>query len=186
MDHALITALVERWRLETHIFHLLHGEMGITLQDIEVMLGVHVDGLPITGAVKMDWPTLCLQLLGHCPLDPISHPNENTSILARTRLRFTWLDAQFRVPLATDVTDEVVQQHAHYRILERLGTILFMDKSADRVSVMPLQFLNPISNAKRYSWGSGALAWLYRHLYRASETKAMQIGGAMMLVQLWA
>ena len=26
------------------------------------------------------------------------------------------------------------------------------------LSVMPLQFLNPISDAKKYSWGSGALA----------------------------
>ena len=102
------------------------------------------------------------------------------------RLRFTWLDAQFSGPLDVDATDEIVQQHARYHILDRLGTILFMDKSADWVSVMPLQFLNPISNAKRYSWGSGALAWLYRHLYKASETKAMQIGEAMMLVQLWA
>jgi len=31
VDHALITTLVERWRPETHIFHLLHGEMGITI-----------------------------------------------------------------------------------------------------------------------------------------------------------
>ncbi|KAL0011171.1 hypothetical protein SO802_006279 [Lithocarpus litseifolius] len=51
---------------------------------------------------------------------------------------------------------------------------------------MPLQFLNPISDAKRNSWGSGALAWLYRHLCKASEIKAKQIGGALMLVQLWA
>lgn len=160
--------------------------MGIILQDIEVMLGVPVDGLPITGAVKMDWPTLCLELLGHRPPDPIPHPHENTSILAGARLRFTWLDALFSGPLAADATDEVVQQHARYHILDRLGTILFMDKSADRVSVLPLQFLNPISNAKRYSWGSGALAWLYRHLCKASESKAKQIGGAVMLVQLWA
>ena len=186
VDHALITALVERWRPETHTFHLPHGEMSITVQDIEVMLGVPVDGLPITGAVKMEWPTLCLELLGHRPPDPIPHPHENTSILAGARLRFTWLDALFSGPLAADATDEVVQQHARYHILDRLGTILFMDKLADRVSVLPLQFLNPISNAKRYSWGSGALAWLYRHLCKASESKAKQIGGAVMLVQLWA
>nr|XP_023905012.1 serine/threonine-protein phosphatase 7 long form homolog [Quercus suber] len=160
--------------------------MGITLQDIEVMLGVPIDGLPVTGSVKLGWPALCLELLGHRPPDPIPHPNENKSILAGARVRVTWLKEQFRDPLAADATDEVVQQHARYHILFRLGTILFVDKSADRVSVMPLQFLNPISNAKRYSWGSGALAWLYRHLCKASETKAMQMGGALMLVQLWA
>ena len=95
VDHALITSLVERWHLETHTFHLSHGEMGITLQDIDVMLGVPIDGLPVTGSVKLDWPVLCLELLGHHPLDLIPHPHENKSILTRARLRVTWLEAQF-------------------------------------------------------------------------------------------
>ena len=30
IDHGLITALVKRWRPETHMFHLPHGEMSIT------------------------------------------------------------------------------------------------------------------------------------------------------------
>ena len=59
VDHVLITALVERWCPETHTFHLPHREMGITLQDIEVMLGIPVDGLPVTGRTDLKWNEVC-------------------------------------------------------------------------------------------------------------------------------
>ena len=65
--------------------------MGIILQDIEVMLGVPVDGLPMTGGVKLDWLALCRELLGHRPLDPVPHPYENMSILVGARIRVNWL-----------------------------------------------------------------------------------------------
>ena len=87
VDHALITTLVKRWRSKMHMFHLTHGEMGITLQDIEVILGVPVNGLPVVGKVRLDWSGSCLELLGHRPPDPIPHPYENKSILAEARIR---------------------------------------------------------------------------------------------------
>ena len=40
LGHALITAFVERWCPKTHTFHLPHGEMMITLQDVEVIIGL--------------------------------------------------------------------------------------------------------------------------------------------------
>src|SRR3989442_4932058 len=48
-DWALLSAWVERWRTETHTFHLPIGAATITLQDVEVILGVPVDGRPVSG-----------------------------------------------------------------------------------------------------------------------------------------
>ena len=66
-----------------------------------------------------------------------------------------------------------------------LAGTLSMDKSGERVLIMYLQFFNPISNGKKYSWGSVALSWLYRHLCKASEKTTKKIGSALLLVQLW-
>ena len=106
VDHALITALVERWCPEMHTFHLPHGEMGITLQDIEVMLGISVDRLPVIGRTNLKWNEVCRDLLGHELLPVI--PNLNKSTLIGVRIKYKWLDAQFATPLGTDANDEVV------------------------------------------------------------------------------
>ena len=46
--------------------------------------------------------------------------------------------------------------------------------------------LEDFDAAGRYSWGSAALAWLYRELCRATDPKSCDIAGALILVQLWA
>ena len=52
INHGLMLALVERWQLETHTFHLPHGEMSITLQDMEVILGPPIDGEVLVGPTR--------------------------------------------------------------------------------------------------------------------------------------
>ncbi|XP_031127589.1 uncharacterized protein LOC116029686 [Ipomoea triloba] len=42
--------MVDRWRLETHCFHLPFGEVTITLQDVEMLLRLRVDGLAVTSS----------------------------------------------------------------------------------------------------------------------------------------
>nr|KYP40537.1 Serine/threonine protein phosphatase 7 long form isogeny [Cajanus cajan] len=45
----MVTSLVERWRAETHTFHLPIGECTINLEDVALQLGLKVDGKPISG-----------------------------------------------------------------------------------------------------------------------------------------
>lgn len=44
VDKALLTALVDRWRPETHTFHLPCGEVAPTLEDVAFLLGLPLDG----------------------------------------------------------------------------------------------------------------------------------------------
>ena len=55
IDHNLIMTFVERWRPETHTFHLPHGETTITLQDVEVLLGIPFDGEAIVRTTDLKW-----------------------------------------------------------------------------------------------------------------------------------
>ena len=119
-------------------------------------------------------------MLGHRPPDRDLGGHKNTVVMEGLRVKAKWLEDWY--PLLADTTEELVQQYAQFYILEMLASILFMDKFGKRHSIMYLQFFNSISNGKKYSWGSASLSWLYRHLCKASEKIAKQIGGAMLLV----
>ena len=70
IDNCLISALVKRWRLETHTFHLPYGEMSITLQDVEVIFGLPIDGEVLVGPTAVEdgtWRQVCGELLGFTP-----------------------------------------------------------------------------------------------------------------------
>ena len=183
IDNCLISALVERWRPETHTFHLPHGEMTITLEDVEVIFGLPIDGDVLVGptAVVHDggWRQLCTELLGFSP------PNDNKTLVGQ-RILISRLVEAVAAPLPHDATEMQIHQYARCYILALIGDKLFMEKSGDRVHLMFLDFMRNLRDPPQYSWGSGCLAWLYRELCRASEKGASQIGGTCTLVQYWA
>ena len=138
LDHALITTLVERWRSKTHSFHLPHGEMTIKLQDMEVIMGVPIDGLPVVGFTSTNWGNLYAKLLGHRSPNKAIGASENIAMLCRPRVKVCWLESQFSDPIPADAIDLLMQQYVRFYILEMLGGMLFIDKSGERLSIMYL------------------------------------------------
>ena len=179
LDHALITTFVERWRPETHTFHLPHGEMTITLQDVEVIIGFPVEGEAMVGPTQRTWTDVCAKMLG------IQIPNGPQNVLRGQRILIPTLVERITEPLPPDASEIQVHQYARCYILALLGDMVFLDKSRDKVHLMWLEFMQNLRNPRKYSWGSAALSWLYRQLCNATDKKAKQIGGPLILVQLW-
>jgi hypothetical protein len=70
IDLSLMHGLAERWRPETHTFHLPVGEMTVTLGDVSALWGLRIDGDPIGGiSDHPDLQRMIPELLGY-------HPNQ--------------------------------------------------------------------------------------------------------------
>ncbi|MFQ6662614.1 hypothetical protein Gotur_030403, partial [Gossypium turneri] len=52
-DPKCISALIERWRPKTYTFHLPCGECIITLEDVQLQLGLSVDGSALTESFNL-------------------------------------------------------------------------------------------------------------------------------------
>jgi len=125
---SLITALIERWRPETHTFHMRYGECIITLQ---VLLRLRVDGLPLIGPINLDWVDLCEELLG-------VRPQEGE--LQGKVVKLSWLAHHFAQINNHDGNLEQVERFTRAWILRFIGGVLFVDKSSNKVSLRYMQF----------------------------------------------
>ena len=174
IDDALITALVERWRPETHTFHLTVGEATITLQDVAVLLGLRVHGPAVTSPAVVDWPSVCQQYLG---VAPPARSIRGSSVSVK------WLRETFEV-LPADADDGVIQCHARAYILLLMQGVVFADSSGGKIQLIYLPLLANLERAGQYSWGSAALAFFYRQLCRAARKEKADIVGPVILLQV--
>ena len=149
IDHNLIMAFIEQWRPETHTFHLPHGETTITLQDVEVILGIPIDGEAIVGTIDFTWADECWSMLGI---------NPTGTVLKGQRILIKKLLEKIDQRLPNDAAEVVVHQYARCYILALLANTIFANKFGNKVHTMWLQILRDLRNPPQYSWGSACLA----------------------------
>ncbi|KAH1197509.1 Protein MAINTENANCE OF MERISTEMS [Glycine max] len=153
INAALISTLIERWRPETHTFHMRCGECTITLLEAFVLLGLHVDVSPLIGPTNLNWVDLCGELLGVRP--------EEGEFQG-------WLAQHFPQLNNHDGNLQQVERFTHAWILRFIGGVLFVDKGSSKVSVR---------ESSTYAWGATILAYLYREICNATNYKIKSIGG---------
>ncbi|QHO00069.1 uncharacterized protein DS421_13g403260 [Arachis hypogaea] len=156
LDEPLVSAFVERWRPETHTFHMPFGECAITLQDVAYQLGLPVD---------------------RRVLPPVNQ-------IQKFAVNCTWFKKTFgECPEGAD--EETVRRFARAYIMMLLGTQLFADKSGNRIHIRWVPFVARLEEMGGYSWGSAALAWLYRCMCRVANRHVVKLAGPLQLLQSW-
>ncbi|XP_059306416.1 protein MAINTENANCE OF MERISTEMS-like [Lycium ferocissimum] len=176
--------MVERWQPEAQTFHLCTGEATITLQDVEVMYGLQVDGRPLYIEEPQPPPSYreeLTRLTDYVPGEGEIWVQIRMSMVALcTRLRL--LDIEH--PITDGKTQVDVNRSDRLYLLIIFGSILFPNISGSHVSLKYLLFLEDLGELGCYIWGATVLAYLYRSLCQASTGDKRDVSG-FQLLQIW-
>ncbi|XBI77992.1 hypothetical protein VPH35_087764 [Triticum aestivum] len=180
INHGAMTALIDRWRPETHSFHLSCGVMTVTLEDMAMISGLPINGEALTGTtVSANWRDRVGQLTGVFPEPPEEGERDSEKVLHH------WLRGERGVVCPPDANEVVVQQHARAYLWYLLTRVVFPDSTGNKAQWIFLDLLSDWDH--KYSWGSGALAYLYRQLDEACRRKkgTSGMGGFVWCLQVW-
>nr|XP_009588667.1 serine/threonine-protein phosphatase 7 long form homolog [Nicotiana tomentosiformis]XP_016493945.1 PREDICTED: serine/threonine-protein phosphatase 7 long form homolog [Nicotiana tabacum] len=131
VDWALITAMIEWWQPETHTFHLPIGKASIALEELEVLFGLPVDGIPAAypHALRDYTGEDCLHMLQRLTG---FQPAELTVLSGASRLQLTPV-RQHLVAMDAEITYVLLSEDIDWRmrllLLMMFGGILFPNTS---------------------------------------------------------
>lgn len=176
IDFPLISAFVERWQPDTNSFHLKFGEMTIMLHDVWRILRIPVDGrvVSLDGRDVGQLKAAAMEVLGVSMEALMTSHWQGGGVLADSVISL----------LRGGGRHEDVEAVGWIWVL--LGATLFVDKSGNRIRPSCLlEVIDGVGTAHEYSWGSAALAYLYRQLGVASRGDSQGICGCLTLLQAW-
>ena len=153
-----ITALVDRWRPETHTFHLRTGEMTVTLQDVSMIFGLPIEGKPLCMSTDSEgWRAQMEALIGMAPEESEDKSKDRVPAGAT----YVWIVQNFS-HCPVDADDDVIQAYARVYVWYVISRTLFADSGGITAQWMWLKALTIFDS--EWSWGSAALAYLYRQV----------------------
>ncbi|KAM0884234.1 hypothetical protein ACQ4PT_031097 [Festuca glaucescens] len=180
LNAAAITTLVDRWRPETHTFHLRTSEMTPTLQDVSMILGLPINGDPLCMSTDSDgWRQQMEALIGMAPKEPEDKAKDKVPV----GVTYKWIVENFaHYPI--EANEDTVKKYTRVYVWYVISRTLFADGGGRTAQWMWLKALTILEH--KWSWGSAALAYLYRQLDDACRRIGNDsgIGGALLLLSV--
>jgi hypothetical protein len=124
-----ITTMVDRWRPETHSFHLPCGEMTVILENMAMILGLPIRGRPITSRVETSmWRERVAGFIGREP------PTKLPGMKGRDAgVHVMWSHEEVR-ECRLGANEATVTQYARAWVWHMFTTMLFADSTDDTAS----------------------------------------------------
>ncbi|XP_059310723.1 protein MAIN-LIKE 1-like [Lycium ferocissimum] len=144
--------MIERWRPETHTFHLRTGEATITLQDVEVIYGLQIDGQALYRVEPPEMLPYRQELAKLTGFEPLQRDMRGRSRLLRSSLHahLRLVDLQHPIGEATPQAD--VDRCARLYLLIIFGGNMFPNTSGADKSIRYLLFIEDLDQLGCYSW----------------------------------
>ncbi|XP_070054831.1 protein MAIN-LIKE 2-like [Nicotiana tomentosiformis] len=129
--------MIERWRPEMHTFHLPIGEATITLEDMEVLFGLPVDGIHVSylhalrDYTGVDYIHILKRLTDFQPAWPIALSGASRLQLKPVQQHLMAMDAE----ITDDSPPENIDRDTRLLLMLMFGGILFPNTSENLVSL---------------------------------------------------
>ena len=189
VPHALLMILCERRHPKTNSFHMVLGEMTVTLDDVTCLMHLQIEGRMLSHGKKMlrhEATTLMVRHLGVLQTDAEKNCGEEYGgYISYPKLRelYTrYLDRATRLADPEElerVRTFCVKCYLRYLV----GCLLFSDKSNKRIELVYLTTMEDgYTGMHKYSWGGMTLAYLYHCLAEACLPGDRALGGSVTLL----
>jgi len=195
MPHALLMTLCERWHPETSIFHILLGEMTVTLDDVACLTHLQIEGRMLSHGKKMLRHEDCAFLVRHLGVSQTEEEKicgtEYGGYISYPKLKELYTRYLGRANILADIEDpQALEELGRVRkfcvrcyLLYLVGCLLFGDRSNKRIELVYMTTMEEgYAGMRNYSWGGMTLAYLYAELAEACLPGDKALGGSVTLL----
>jgi len=197
VPHTLLMTLCERWHPEISSFHMVLGEMTVTLDDVACLMHLQIEGRMLSHEKKMlrhEAYALIVRHLGVSQADAEKYCGEEYGgYISYPKLRelYTrYLDRATRLADPEDPGDPKELERVRTfcvkcYLLYLVGCLLFGDKSNKRIELVYLTTMEDgYAGMRNYSWGGMTLAYLYHCLAEACLPRDRALWGSVTLLTI--